>query len=228
MAIVVGAGSATGRECALSLGAAGATVLCADAASPDWTATDLAVEGASTYSLAVDISDPASTERMAAVAYAELGGLDILVNCDDPGDVGEAVAWNRFSESDWDAIVSRHVRGVWLSCRAAVPYLKLKRSGRIVNFGSTAVAAGSPGHLPYVTAKSALLGLTRSLARELGQFGIAVNLVCPGFGKDTSGPALGRPATAAEVGASVVFLSGDGAEFITGQSWVVDGGLVFQ
>jgi 3-oxoacyl-[acyl-carrier protein] reductase len=126
------------------------------------------------------------------------------------------------------------VRGTWLSCRAVAPYLKRQRSGRIVTFGSTAAVAGVAGYLPYVTAKAALVGLTRALARELGEFGVAVNMVCPSIDAlDGSDPvnaeaALGTGATPDQVADAVVFLAGDGTDFVTGQSWVVDGGLVLQ
>lgn len=196
--------------------------------------------------ISVDLTDPKSMHDMSRAVIEQFGRIDVLVNGDNYYLQALRAPWVQIDPTEWDKCFAYIVRANWLSCRAVAPYMKAQRSGRIVTIGSTAAWSGPTGFLQYTTATSALIGVTRSLARELGDFGISVNMVCPDpdaeaerrlrAGSAAAGfapyppPVLdgsdgGRRWGGAEgVAGSVLFLVGPDSDFITGQSYLVNGG----
>jgi NAD(P)-dependent dehydrogenase (short-subunit alcohol dehydrogenase family) len=196
--------------------------------------------------ISVDLTDPKSTQDMGRTVVERFGRIDVLVNGDNYYLQALRAPWIQIEPAEWDKCFAYIVRANWLSCRAVAPYMKAQNSGRIVTIGSTAAWSGPTGFLQYTTATSALIGVTRSLARELGGFGISVNMVCP----DPDGEVerrLRASSTVADfapypppvlvgtdgdrrrsgpegIAGSVLFLAGPDSGFITGQSYLVNGG----
>jgi 3-oxoacyl-[acyl-carrier protein] reductase len=201
---------------------------------------------ASGLSISVDLTDPKSTQDMGRAVVEHLGRIDVLINGDNHYSHARRAPWEQIDLAEWDTCFARMVRANWLSCRAVAPHMKAQRSGRIVTIGSTAAWAGPTGFLQYTTATSALIGITRSLARELGDFGISVNMVCPDPDEEVERrlragsavadfslnppPVLGGPEDGSRFGGpegvagTVLFLTGPDSGFITGQSYLVNGG----
>jgi NAD(P)-dependent dehydrogenase (short-subunit alcohol dehydrogenase family) len=193
--------------------------------------------------LTIDVSDVGSTETMARDVVERFGRIDVLVNAGGYRARPQRASFAELAHGDWDRCFAEIVRGTWLCCRAVVPSMKQRRSGRIITVGSTAPWSATPGFLQYATAASALIGMTRSLARELGGFGISVNMVCLdpaadapdsiGIPRSSQQPAMCQAALPGRVGPEdvvgpVLFLAGAGSEFITGQSYLVNGGTWVQ
>ncbi len=245
-AIVTGAGHGLGRAFAGRLAADGAQVVVADLdrAAGEAAAAELEAAGASALALATDVGDPASVEAMVAGALGAFGRVDILVN--------NAAVFQRVPlvDGDFASIPLEHfehvlrvnVIGMWLCARAVVPDMRRRAYGKVINLSSATVFKGAASTLlQYVTAKSAVLGFTRSLARAVGPDGIRVNCVAPGR-TDAAGPgaadaaaarperlrerAIARVEVPADVVGTVSFLAGPDSDFITGQTIVVDGGAV--
>jgi 3-oxoacyl-[acyl-carrier protein] reductase len=190
----------------------------------------------------VDVSDLASTEAMAAAALERFGRIDILIN--NAGYFTEIVKkpFEELSVEEWDRAFAVNVRGSWLCARAVAPAMKAQRSGKIVNTSSMTVPSGIPGFLHYVSSKSAIVGLTRALARELGEWGISVNTVTPDYIPHDAEYAARQPEMAAFIAqqrafkrdmvpedlvGTILFLAGPGSDFVTGQDFWVNGGRLF-
>jgi 3-oxoacyl-[acyl-carrier protein] reductase len=166
-----------------------------------------------------------------------MGSLDILVN--NAGITEDNIVL-RLTDEAWDRVLDTNLKGAFHTIRAAVRGMMRRRDGRIINVSSVVGLTGNRGQANYAASKAGLIGLTRSVAKELASRGILCNAVAPGFietemtdamGAEaraamTSQIALGRLGTPADVGAVVRFLAGPGAAYITGQVVVVDGGLV--
>jgi NAD(P)-dependent dehydrogenase (short-subunit alcohol dehydrogenase family) len=242
VAIVTGGSRHLGRTYALALAEAGAAVLVADLADATSVAEEIRSTGGSAEAVRVDVTDLSSTEEMAQRAVDRFGRVDVLLN--NAGWFKQAFrgSWTDIDVDEWDRSFAVNVRGVWLCCRAVVPFMRRQGSGKIINIGSNTVWKGTAGFLHYVAAKSAILGLTRALAREVGDSGISVNTLCPDYIPDEEMLAAVPEADAFVVGqrvfqrtempedmiGAVVFLAGPGSDFITGQSLLVNGGVVFQ
>jgi 3-oxoacyl-[acyl-carrier protein] reductase len=190
----------------------------------------------------VDVADEDSACAMAEAALERFDRIDALVN---NAAYYTAIVKKPFDEltvEEWDRCFAVNVRGTWLCCRAAAPAMKAQGRGRIVNISSTTVPTGADGFLHYVASKSAIIGLTRSLARELGEWNIAVNTVTPdyiAFDREYDNRQAGLASVLAQqrclkrelapedmVG-TILFLLGRGSEFVTGQNLNVNGGRVF-
>jgi NAD(P)-dependent dehydrogenase (short-subunit alcohol dehydrogenase family) len=243
VAIVTGGGRHLGRAYALGLARAGAAVAVADLADATPVAAEIEAEGGRSLAVPVDVTDPAATEGMAERTVDAFGRIDVLVNNAGYFKQTKKGPWDRIEVEEWDRAFDVNVRGTWLCCRAVVPQMRRQGSGKIVNIGSNTVyKGGPPGFLHYISSKSAIIGLTRSLARELGQAGIAVNMLCPDYIPDEeqrvadaanhdvviSQRIFKRAEVPGDMIGALTFLAGRGSAFITGQSILVNGGIFLQ
>jgi meso-butanediol dehydrogenase/(S,S)-butanediol dehydrogenase/diacetyl reductase len=193
VALVTGAGRGIGRAIACKLAAAGAHVAVADRgsaadpavtyrlATPDAlaeTAQQVEAHGVRALPLVADVTVAAEVRAMVERTAAELGGVDVLVNNAGVVAAGPLVA---VTEEAWDRVIDVNVKGVFLCAQAVIPIMAARGGGRIVNIASVAGKTGRAGVGPYCASKFAVIGLTQSLAEELGPLGITVNAVCPGY-----------------------------------------------
>ncbi|WP_395104019.1 SDR family NAD(P)-dependent oxidoreductase [Actinomadura sp. SCN-SB] len=241
--IVTGGGHGIGRAYCHRLAAEGAAVTIAelDAAAAEAVCEEIGDAGGTALAVPTDVADEDGVGRMVERSLAEFGRIDGLVN---NAAIFATVPMSRvgigeLSVEEWDRMMAVNLRGTFLTCRAVLPAMRRQGSGRIVNISSGTALSGSPSRLHYVTSKAGVLGFTRSLAREVGPYGITVNAVAPGSTLSEKEPdervlelrrrrvgarALARVQMPGDVvGAVVFFLSEDGA-FVTGQTLVVDGG----
>ncbi len=190
--------------------------------------------------VAVDITDAAALEAATRTVTAELGPVDVLVNNAGRNAYFDPV---EMTEAQWDEVFGVDLKSAWLVAKQVLPAMKAARSGAIVNIASIHAHLTTNGFFPYAAAKSGLIGLTRSLAIDLGPYGVRVNSVSPGYTRTRlvdeaialQGPGgeervlgvhpLGRIGTPAEIAEVVCFLASDAASFVTGADWAVDGGL---
>ena len=232
VAIVTGGARGLGRAYVDGLQGAGFDVVVADLIETD----------AGDFSFRVDVADQASTEALAAAVVERFGRIDVLIN--NAGYFTEIVKkpFEELSVEEWDHAFAVNVRGTWLCCRAVAPTMKAQRSGKIVNTSSMTVPSGIPGFLHYVASKSAIVGLTRALARELGEWGISVNTISPDYVPHDAEYAGRQPEMAAFIAnqrafkrdevpedlvGTILFLAGHGSDFVTGQDIWVNGGRLF-
>ena len=236
--LVTGAARGLGREFVLALAGAGASVCAADVDEGGLSETvslALAAGAAVAVSVRCDVSSEADAEAAVAFAVAELGGLDGLLN--NAGIVATRAPSREIPVEDWDRVMNVNAKGVWLMTRAATPALAADGGGSIVNLSSETVFTGSQGFSHYVASKAAVLGLTRSFARELGPMGIRVNAIAPGYtdtegvremsdpaAYDVSATPLGRLAMPTDMTGAALFLLGPESSFVTGQVLMVNGG----
>jgi len=239
VAVVTGAGRGIGRAIALRFASEGARVACVSRTEENAKKTadeinDLRSESAKAY--AVDVADHAAVQKIAARILEDFGRADILVN--NAGVTRDGLAM-RMSLEDWDAVINTNLRGAFSFIHALVRSMTKQRNGRIINISSVIGLMGNAGQTNYAASKAGLIGLTKSLARELASRNITVNAVAPGFVitdmtvglsdqvKDTihSKIPLGRTGTPEEIAAAVEFLASPEAAYITGQVLCVDGGI---
>ena len=240
VAIVTGASRGIGRSIALSLAADGARVACVatSVANAEETArlcSERAGDDAAARAFGVDVADTAAVTDLVGTVQKELGGLDLLVN--NAGITRDQLLL-RMSEEDFDRVIAVNLKGAWNFSKACARPL-MKSSGRIVNIASVVGLTGNAGQANYAASKAGLIGLTRSLAKELAGRRVCVNAVAPGFIETdmtaelddgarealaTSIP-LARIGTPEDIARAVSFLAGPAGDYITGQTLVVDGGL---
>lgn len=238
VAIVTGGARGIGRAYCLGLADAGFSVVVADVLDGSAVVAEITDRGAEAMAVEVDVSDQVSTERMAASCAERFGRVDGLVNNAAYFKGVQRGTLQEIGVEEWDRAFAVNVRGTWLCIRAVHPFMRDAGGGRIVNVSSNTVVEGVIGFPHYVASKSAVVGLTRALARELGPHGITVNTVAPDYIPDESmlqaAPwrdeqvidrrCLKRRMVAEDVVGTVVFLLGDGSAFITGQEILVNGG----
>lgn len=249
-ALITGAGRGIGAAVARDLAAAGARVTLAGRGRDalDAVAAEIAEHGGRAAVRIMDVADEASVERGFADAAAALGPVDILVN---NAGVGESAPFHKMDRELWDRVLAVNLTGVFLCCRAAMPAMLSRRSGRIINIASTAGLRAYAYVAAYVASKHGVIGLTRALALETARKGITVNAVCPGYTEtDMAAGAIaniqattgrtaeeardvlvrfnpqGRLVQPAEVANAVRWLCLPGSESITGQAIAVAGGEV--
>lgn len=241
VAIVTGAGQGLGRAFAKAFAQAGATAVIAElnensAAS---VAEEIMQAGGKALAVATDVADEASVKRMAQVVEDQCGRIDTLVNNAGIFSTLEMRPFDQIPMGEWEKVLRVNVTGPFLCARAVLPAMRKRKRGRIVNIASAAVQLGRPNYLHYITSKSALIGMSRSMARELGNDGITVNSVMPGatfteVERKTVTPeqkqrivamqCIPRPETPEDLVGTVLFLASDNAAFITGQTVNLDGG----
>jgi 3-oxoacyl-[acyl-carrier protein] reductase len=238
IAVVTGAGRGIGRAIALGFAAEGAAVVCVSrtAENSGRVADEVRARGTRAWACAVDVADAAAVQAAGEKILADTGRVDILVN--NAGVTRDGLLM-RMSEEDWDTVLDTNLKGAFLFTKAFARGFIKQRSGRVINIASIIGLIGNAGQCNYAASKAALIGFTKSAARELASRGITVNAVAPGFIETdmTAGlkeevkaellrriplNCLGRPEDVAQ---AALFLAGPAARYITGQVLTVDGGL---
>jgi 3-oxoacyl-[acyl-carrier protein] reductase len=240
VAIVTGAGRGIGHAIALRLAEEGARVasVSRSEANAQRTADEInATHESTARAYAVDVADHVAVHEVAGKIFADFGRVDILVN--NAGVTRDNLSM-RMSVEDWDTVVDTNLKGAFSFIQAVVRPMVKQRSGRIINISSIAGLTGNAGQANYAASKAGLIGLTKTLARELASRGITVNAVAPGFiMTDMTGVLpdkmkeavlaqipLGKFGEGADIAAAVAFLAAPEAKYITGQTLTVDGGMV--
>ena len=239
VAIVTGGGRGLGKAFCIGLAAEGARILAAtnETVGLDQTIEEVRQSGTEAESILVDVTSDEDMKKMARYAMDRFGRIDILINNAALYYGLGRKPFHAISCDEWDTVMAVNVKGLWLSTKAVFPYMKEAGKGKIINLASEVFFTGSHGFAHYVATKGAVVGLTRALAIELGPDNICINAVAPGFTDtegsrsiadvnkyDTSKTPLRRLGTAEDIVGAAVFLSSDAADFITGQTILVDGG----
>ncbi len=236
--LVTGASQGIGRACALEMAKAGAQVALAarNQVKLAEVAAEIAASGGASEPFVLDIGDEDSIKACARAVLARYGRLEVLVN--NAGITRDGLSM-RMRRCDWDQVLNTNLTGAFLLTQAAMPSMLKARWGRIVNITSVVGETGQAGQANYAASKAGLIGLTKSLARELASRSITVNAVAPGYIETpmtavlddkqreamlTNVP-LGRPGTDLDVAHAVAFLASDDAAYITGHVLDVNGGM---
>ena len=251
VAIVTGGGGGLGEGICTALASAGAAVAAVDVAREEaervaeqvgkqlaeQVAERVVSNGGRCIALEADVADRRSTEAMVEKVADELGGVDILVN---NAAIYPLRPWTEIEEKEWDRVMAVNLKGYFLCARAVYPHMRDRGHGRIINMASITFFIGWSGFLDYVSSKGAVIGFTRTLAREVGPDGITVNAISPGAFPTAAErvhpdqealnrrildqQCLKRRGKPEDVGNLVTFLASDAASFITGQTVMIDGG----
>jgi NAD(P)-dependent dehydrogenase (short-subunit alcohol dehydrogenase family) len=241
VAIVTGAGQGLGRAFAKAFAAEGAKVVVAELNETGGQSVVNEIVGANGQAIFVktDVADLASVEAMAARVTAEYERIDVLVNNAGIFSTLKMRPFQEIPPAEWDQVLRVNVTGAFYCCRAVLPAMRNAGWGRIVNLASGAVTLGRPNYLHYITSKAALAGMTKSMAREVGSYGITVNALLPGatfteVERETVSPAqkerivamqcIPRPEGPDDLVGTMLFLSSEHSAFLTGQQINVDGG----
>lgn len=238
--IVTGGARGLGKAFCSRMAEEGAKVVVADILDKEaqQTAEEIRTKGGSAISLRIDVTSEEDTLRMAGETVKQFGRIDILVN---NAAMVYGITRKPFTEipaAEWDKLMTVNLKGPFLCCRAVFPQMKKQGKGKIINVSSETAFTGSKDFIHYVTSKAGIVGFTRALAAEVGQYGICVNTMAPGFtdteaGRtltdditryDVSRTPLGRLEQPHDLVGAVMFLSSAESDFITGQALVVDGG----
>jgi len=241
--IVTGAGQGIGRELSRQFAAAGATVVVADInrTNADRVQREIESSGGKAAAVAVDIGDKASVQAMSEAAVARLGRIDVLINNAAIFATLQKKPFWEIPVDEWERVMHVNVTGVFLCVCAVLPVMREQKWGRIINISSDSVPKGVPNYLHYVSSKSAIIGMTNAMARELGPHGITVNCIRPG-GVATevdrvvnptierriaqlSEQCIPRGMVSSDLVGLAMFLSTSASDFITGQTIACDGGM---
>lgn len=240
--VVTGGARGLGRAYCESLAAEGANVVAADIRDTKATVDSVKSTGGSAIGVELDVSDMSSCEAMAQAAIDSFGRVDALVNnAALYGDISGG-RFDQIPDDQWDKVMKVNIKGIWHCCKACVPHIRSAGGGSIVNISSLAATYGMPYALDYAMSKAAVIGMTRSLARELGRDWIRVNSVAPSAvlteGTEEYMGEKREKALAVIAGnqslranlepqdmvGTILFLVSDASRFVTGQTIMVDGG----
>ncbi len=245
--IVTGGGHGIGKAYCLGFGQEGSRVVVADIDKPaadQVSAEIMRQKGSEALALRTDVADESSTNEMAAAVLHHFGRIDVLIN---NAAIFATIPMNRgrietIDPAEWDRLMAVNLKGLFFCCRAVLPSMRAQKSGKIINIASGTVFAGSPGRIHYVTSKMATIGFTRTLAREVGDDNINVNVLAPGNTLSEENPsqevirlressaglrALKRVQIPQDVVGAMLFLASPLSDFMTGQTVNVDGGISF-
>lgn len=240
--IITGAGQGIGRQYAREFAAAGAIPVVADrnVQAGNQVAEEIRRAGREVVAIPTDVGDPESAEALATEVVRRFGRIDVLVN---NAAIFSTLQMRRFDQiplDEWERVLRVNVTGCYLMAKAVLPAMLRDEWGRIVNIVSATVPLGVPNYLHYVTSKSALIGMTNAMAREVGPHGINVNAVQPGsttteIERETVTPeakqrvvsnqCIPRAEVPMDLVGLVLFLATEAAGFITGQTIACDGGI---
>jgi 3-oxoacyl-[acyl-carrier protein] reductase len=239
VAVVTGSSRGIGRAIALRLAKGGAKVVVnyqGNEAAATEVVEQIRAAGGESIAVQADVSQTDEAQALIDATKKAFGRVDILVN--NAGTTRDTLIM-RMTEEEWDVVIDTNLKGSFNCIKAVSRQMMRQRSGRIVNITSVAGIGGNPGQANYASAKAGLIGLTKTVAKELGSRGITCNAIAPGFvptDLTASVPEdllqvavertpLGRMGTPEDMAAAVSFLASDQAGFITGQILAVDGGL---
>jgi 3-oxoacyl-[acyl-carrier protein] reductase len=243
--IVTGGAQGIGKAYCQGLAGEGAKIVVADlnAEAAEAFVRELGEDGKDAMAVTIDVSNPDDAARMASETLARFGRIDGLVNnaaiYQRPGLFHGP--FDQIPVDEWDRVMAVNMRGIFLCCRAVISHMKEQGSGKIINISSGTVAQGTPNFAHYVTSKAGVIGFTRSVAREMGEYGINVNAIAPGYTlsmddedvddrvratdqRSVSNRALTRSEKPEDLVGTVIFLCSSDSDFITGQTLAVDGG----
>jgi 3-oxoacyl-[acyl-carrier protein] reductase len=239
IAVVTGAGRGIGRAIALKFATEGADIVCVSRtpANAEKAAQEVRALGRRAWAHAVDVADATAVAAAAEKILADTGRVDILVN--NAGVTRDGLLM-RMSEADWDTVLNTNLKGAFLFTRAFTRAFVKQRSGRIINVASVIGLIGNAGQSNYAASKAALMGFTKSVARELASRGITANALAPGFIETDMTAALneqlrsevlksiplGRFGQPEDIAQAALFLAGPSGCYVTGQVLTVDGGMV--
>jgi NAD(P)-dependent dehydrogenase (short-subunit alcohol dehydrogenase family) len=242
--IVTGGARGLGKIYALRLAEEGARIVAADVVDGSEVREAILKKGGEAITIQTDVSHEESVEAMVQAAIERFGRIDVLINNAALFTALEKKPFYEITAEEWDRVQGVNVKGTFLCCKAVYPQMKEQGKGKIINISSGTFYMGSPLFLHYVTSKGGIIGLTRALAREVGDAGISVNAVAPGLTVSetvksslmypegalkmvAAGRCFKRDETPEDLIGVVVFLASDDSDFITGQTLVVDGGVAF-
>lgn len=236
--VVTGAGRGIGRSIALSFAKEGADVVCISRtqANSGKVAEEIRQMGRKAWAFGIDVADSAAVNEMSAAVLKEAGKIDVLVN---NAGVTRDNLFMRMSEEEWDTVINTNLKGAYLLCKSFIRSFIKQRSGRIINIASIVGLTGNAGQCNYAASKAALVGFTKSLAREVASRSITVNAVAPGFIETDMTGALSENVKEAflkeipmnqigkpeDIAGAALFLASTDARYITGHVLVVDGGF---
>ena len=239
--LITGASRGIGRASALAFARAGYAVAAGyhtGASEAAQLLSQLRELGADAETFQADVADRIQVEAAVSRMTARFGHIDVLVN--NAGIAAPQKLLGDFSPQEWERLLAVNVTGLFYTCRAVLPQMIARKSGRIINLSSIWGICGGSCEVPYSTAKAAAIGFTKALAKEVGPSGITVNCVAPGVIDTQMNAALppqalealaeetplGRLGTPEEVAACILFLAGEQGAFLTGQVLSPNGGLV--
>jgi 3-oxoacyl-[acyl-carrier protein] reductase len=238
IALVTGASQGIGRACALALAEAGATVALAarNEAKLAEVAAEIEAGGGKAAAFALDVASEESIKAGAKAILERFGKVEVLVN--NAGITRDGLVL-RMKRADWDDVLATNLTGAFLLTQALLSAMLRNRWGRIINISSVVGRTGQAGQMNYAATKAGLIGMTRSLAREVASRGVTVNAVAPGYietpmtavldEKQTAAMIaqipLGRAGTDADIAQAVVYLASEGAGYVTGHVLDVNGGM---
>lgn len=238
--VITGAAGGLGKAFAIAFANEGAKVAICDKnlAGAIETANEI---GENAIAIDVDVANEISTQKMAERVVGKFGKIDVLINNAAIYATLKRKPFFEITEAEWDLVMNVNLKGVWMVSKAVFPFMKENKSGKIINISSATVMSGSPNWSHYVASKGGVIGFTRSMAKELGDYNINVNTIAPGFtlteaslslienaakyGVDRG--AIKRASSAEDIVGTALYLASSASDFVTGQTIVVDGGKQF-